>query len=103
MLFPAKFFVVVQHAVMGKGERFCAAVSLERVVVAVSFFAALGREPGVPDDRPCVSGKEQLDLVCRLRLFVGDDAPVPDVGDARCICATDFRSNRESVYQSLCS
>ncbi len=51
MLFPAKLPVVVQHAVVGEGERFCAAASLERVVVAVSLLAALGREPGVPDDR----------------------------------------------------
>ena len=79
MLFPAKLPVVVQHAVVGKSERFCAAVSLERVVVAVSLLAALGGEPGVPDDRSCVPGKEQLDLVCRFRLFVGDDVSVPDV------------------------
>ena len=99
MLFPAKFFVVVQHAVVGEGKHLCAAVSLERVVVAVPLLAALCREPGVPDDRPCFSGKEQLDLVSRLGLFVGDHAPVPDVGDARCVCATDFRSDRKVVYQ----
>ena len=101
MLFPAKLPVVVQHAVVGESERFCAAVSLERVVVAVSLLAALCREPGVPDDRSCPSGEEQLDLVCRLRLFVGDDATVPDVGDACCVCATDFRRHREVVYQFL--
>ena len=99
MLFPAKLPVVVQHAVVGEGKRFCAAASLERVVVAVSFLAALCREPGVPDDRSRVPGKEQLDLVCRLGLFVGDHAAVPDVGDACCVCATDFRSDREIVYQ----
>ena len=99
MLFPAKFPVVVQHAVVGEGERLFAAVSLERVVVAVSLFAALGREPGVSDDRSRVPGKEQLDLVSRLGLFVGDDAAAPNVGDARCVCATDFRSDREVVYQ----
>ena len=63
MLFPAKLPVVVQHAVVGEGERLCAAVPLERVVVAVPLFAALCREPGVPDDRSCPSGEEQLDLV----------------------------------------
>ena len=94
-MFPAKLPVVVQHAVVGESERFCAAVSLERVVVAVSLLAALCREPGVPDDRSCPSGEEQLDLVCRLRLFVGDDAAVPDVGDACCVCATDL--DRKSV------
>ena len=99
MLFPAKLLVVVQHAVVGEGERLFAAVSLERVVVAVPLLAALGREPGVPDDCSRVPGKEQLDLVCRFGLFVGDDAPVPDVGDACCVCATDFSSDREAVYQ----
>ena len=99
MLFPAKFPVVVQHAVVGEGERLFAAVSLERVVVAVSLFAALGREPGVSDDRSRVPGKEQLDLVSRLGLFVCDDAAAPNVGDARCVCATDLRSDREVVYQ----
>ena len=99
MLFPAKLPVVVQHAVVGKSKRFFAAVSFERVVVAVPLFAALRREPGVPDDRSRVPGKEQLDLVCRLRLFVGDHAAVPDVGDSCCVCATDFRSDREVVYQ----
>ena len=99
MLFPAKLPVVVQHAVVGKSKRFFAAVPLERVIVAVPFLAALGREPGVPDDRSRVPGKEQLDLVCRFRLFVGDHAAAPDVGDSRCVCATDFRSDREIVYQ----
>ena len=99
MLFPAKFPVVVQHAVVGEGERLRAAVSLERVVVAVSLLAALGREPGMSDGRSRVPGKEQLDLVSRFGLFVGDHAAVPDVGDARCVCATDFRSDREVVYQ----
>ena len=101
MLFPAKFPVVVQHAVVGEGERLRAAVSLERVVVAVSLLAALGREPGMSDGRSRVPGKEQLDLVSRFGLFVGDHAAVPDVGDARCVCATDFRSDREVVYQFL--
>ena len=99
MLFPAKLLVVVQHAVVGEGERLFATVSLERVVVAVSLLAALCREPGVPDDRSRVPGKEELDLVSRLGLFVGDHAAVPDVGNARCVCATDFRSDREVVYQ----
>ena len=99
MLFPAKLPVVVQHAVVGKSKRFFAAVPLERVIVAVPFLAALGGEPGVSDDRPRVPGKEQLDLVSRLGLFVGDDAAAPNVGDARCVCATDFRSDREVVYQ----
>ena len=98
-MFPAKLFVVVQYAVVGEGKHLRAAVSLERMVVAVPLLAALGREPGVPDDRSRVSGKEQLDFVSRFRLFVGDDAAVPDVGDACCICATDFRSDREVVYQ----
>nr|WP_302350585.1 hypothetical protein [uncultured Ruminococcus sp.] len=63
MLFPAKLFVVVQHAVVGEGERLCAAVSIERVVVAVPFLAALCREPGVSDDRSRVPlGKNSLTL-----------------------------------------
>ena len=99
MLFPAKLPVVVQHAVVGEGKRLFAAVPLERVVVTVPLLAALCRKPGVSDDCPRISGKEQLDLVSRFRLFVGDHAAIPDVGDARCVCATDFRSNREVVYQ----
>ena len=99
MMFPAKFPVVVQHAVVGEGKRLFAAVSLERVVVTVPLLAALGGESGVPDDRSRVPGKEQLDLVCRFRLFVSNDAAIPDVGDACCVCATDFRSDREIVYQ----
>ena len=60
-----------------------------------------GQKVVIIDDRSCPSGEEQLDLVCRLRLFVGDDAAVPDVGDACCVCATDFRRHREVVYQFL--
>ena len=84
---------------MCKGKCFCSTVSLERMIVVVVFFTALCRHSSVSYDRFCFLGEEQLDLVGWLRFLECHHFAVIDITDSGSVCATDFRSDREVVYQ----
>lgn len=101
IVFPAKFPVVVEYAVVCESKLFCAAGTPEWVVVAVTTLAALGGHSGVPCDCCCALREKESDLVGWLGLFVGDDFSLSDVGDSGCVCASFLCGYGEIFNEAL--
>ena len=73
--------VVIEHAVVGQGERGIPGTARKGMVVVVVLFASLGGKPGVAHDHPCAIGDPGVQLVGREGSFIDAQPPVIGVGD----------------------